>query len=153
MPKVVLDDLPVHDEPDAAEALAGPLGAFEGRAISPSYGLERLGANVETLMPGSASSHRHWHDSDDELVVVLSGELVLIEEEGETPLSTGDIAVFPAGVENGHCLRNRSDAPATFLVVGTKNALDRCHYAEIDLVRHPGGRLTRRDGRPVVPEE
>ncbi|MFC3612316.1 cupin domain-containing protein [Lutimaribacter marinistellae] len=153
MPKVVLDDLPVHDGPDAVEAVAGPLGPYEGRAISQAHGLERLGANVETLMPGAASSHRHWHDSNDELVVVLSGEVMLVEDGGETRLGAGDIAVFPAGVENGHCLRNGSQEPATFLVVGSKDPLDRCHYAEIDLVLHPGGRLTRQDGRPVTPDD
>ena len=153
MPKVALDALPLYDGPDSAAAFGGALGEYEGRAISKAAGLEHLGANVETLMPGAASSHRHWHDRTDELVVILSGTLMLAEDEGETPLGPGEIAAFPAGVPNGHCLINRSEAPATFLVVGSRDPKDRCHYADLDLVRHPGGRLTRRDGSPAEPDE
>ena len=151
MPKVALDTLPTHYGPDSASAFGGSLGDYEGRAISTATGLDHLGTNVETLMPGAASSHRHWHDRTDELVLVLSGALMLIEDAGETPLGPGEIAVFPAGVPNGHCLINRSEAPATFLVVGSRDPQDRCHYADLDLVRHPGGRLTRRDGTPAEP--
>lgn len=146
MPKVVRDTLQTYSGPDAAAPFAGPLGDYVGRAISRSFGLQALGANLETLMPGAASSHRHWHDRTDELVVVLSGVLMLVEDEGETPMRAGDIAVFPAGARDGHCLRNRSDAPADFLVVGSRDPNDRCHYADVDLVLHPDGALTRRDG-------
>ena len=146
MPKIIPEDLKTYGGPDAVEPFAGPLGDYVGRSISGTLGLTKLGANLETLMPGASSSHRHWHDLTDELVVVLQGELVLVEEQGETILKPGDIAVFPAGVENGHCLTNRTDAAADFLVVGSRDPEDRCHYADIDLVAHPGGRLTRRDG-------
>jgi len=129
MPKVVPDSLPTFNGPDAAAPFAGDLGRYVGRAVSGHYGLDHLGANIETLMPDARSSHRHWHDKNNELVVVLSGELWLIEEDAETPLATGDVAVFAAGVPNGHCLENRSSAPATFLVVGTRLPNDRCHYA------------------------
>ncbi|MEO0913553.1 MAG: cupin domain-containing protein [Pseudomonadota bacterium] len=152
MPKVRVEELPTFDGPDAAAPYAGPLGPYIGRAISKSMGLKHLGANVETLKPGSASSHRHWHDLTDELVVVLTGELVLVEDDGETSLRAGDIAVFPAGAENGHCLRNRSNADAMFLVVGTRDPKDRCYYADIDLVLHPDGTLTRRDGSEPLAE-
>ena len=152
MPKIQPDDAPAYDTADAASAFAGGLGAYRGRAIGAAAGLERLGANLETLMPGSASSHRHWHDMTDELVVVLKGQLVLCEDAGETLLRAGDIAAFPAGVANGHCLQNRSAAPAEYLVVGSRHKDDRCHYADIDLVLHPGGRLTRRDGSPAAPK-
>ena len=151
MPKIPINNLPAYDGPDAAAPFGGGLGDYIGRSVSQAAGLDRLGANVETLMPGAASSHRHWHDRTDELVVVLDGELTLVEDAGETAMGPGDIAAFPAGIENGHCLRNRSGAPATFLVVGTRDPDDRCHYADLDLVLHPGGRLTRRDGSPATP--
>lgn len=149
MPKVNQVELPTHTGPDAAAPLAGQLGDYIGRAISGLHGLKRLGANVEELMPGASSSHRHWHDLTDELVVVLKGELVLVENDGETPMGVGDIAVFPAGAENGHCLRNDSSVSAEFLVVGTRDPNDTCYYSDVDLVLHPGGKLTRKDGSPA----
>jgi uncharacterized cupin superfamily protein len=152
MPKVDFESLPTYSGPDAAAPFAGPLGDFVGRAISAHHRLRHLGANIETLMPGASSSHRHWHDRTDELVVVLTGDLVLIDDAGNTGLKAGDIAVFPAGDRNGHCVTNRSAAPATFLVVGTRDPEDRCYYADINLVLHPDGKLTRRDGTIAVPE-
>ncbi|XHB98879.1 cupin domain-containing protein [Nitratireductor sp. ac15] len=146
MPKVNLDDLPTYDGQDAAAAFIGGLGPCVGHAISKHHGLDNLGVNIETLMPGARSSHRHWHDKNDEVVVVLLGELVLLEEDGTTRLTAGDVAVFPAGAENGHCLENRTSSKAAFLVVGSKISGDRCFYADADLVLQPDGSLTRRDG-------
>ncbi|QBF30737.1 cupin domain-containing protein [Thalassococcus sp. S3] len=146
MPKVDLTQLPTFQGADAAAAYGGDLGAYLGRAISGAMGLAHLGANVETLMPGASSSHRHWHDRTDEIVVVLSGTLVLVEEDGAVEMGVGEIAVFPAGVENGHCLQNRSSDAASFLVVGSRDDADRCHYSDLDLVLHPDGSLTRKDG-------
>lgn len=100
-------------------------------------------------MPGSASSHRHWHSHVDEIIVLLNGALTLVEDLGETPLLPGDIAVFPAGVSDGHCLRNDSAAPAQFFVVASRDPADRCHYADADLIAEPDGTLRRAD-RTVV---
>ncbi|GGB30211.1 hypothetical protein GCM10011324_44660 [Allosediminivita pacifica] len=51
-------------------------------------GLTQYGVHLERLPPGSRSSHRHWHEEEDEFVYLLSGELVLIEE-GEVALVAG----------------------------------------------------------------
>jgi uncharacterized cupin superfamily protein len=150
IPKVIPDDLPIHDGPDSAEPFGGRLGDYIGSAISEHHGMRRLGANIETLMPGASSSHRHWHDRSDELVVVLHGELFLRGDSGDTRLMPGDVAVFPAGDPNGHCLANRSDTPADFLVVGTRDPDDRWHYVALDLVLHPDETLWRRDGTPAI---
>ena len=42
-------------------------------------------------------------------MIVIAGEVVLREEEGETILRDGDCAVFKSGVANGHAFENRSD--------------------------------------------
>ena len=85
------------------------------------------------LAPGAASSQRHWHDNEDEFVFVLSGEVVLVEEGGETVLRAGDAAAFKAGVANGHHLVNRSGAEARYLEIGTRAGEERAHYPDIDL--------------------
>ncbi|MEM1388369.1 MAG: cupin domain-containing protein [Pseudomonadota bacterium] len=148
MPKVDLDSLPTFDGPAAVSRYGGDLGHYIGRAVSDHHGMTHLGANIETLSPGARSSHQHWHDTNDELVVILSGALYVLEEGAETPLAAGDVAVFPAGVANGHCLENRSALPATFLAVGTRLPNDTCHYPDLDLILKPDGSLARRDGSP-----
>ena len=124
-------------------------GEYTGWAISGAAGLTALGANIEVLMPGATSSKRHWHDKTDELVIVLKGQLVLVEDGGETVLHAGDVAAFPARVPNGHCLENKSDLTAEFLVVGSRDADDTCYYADVDMVRHPDGSMSRKDGSPL----
>jgi inorganic pyrophosphatase len=120
MPKIDTDKVPL----DTATGYPPPFNkAVEGRArkrLSRAAGLTQFGVNICTLRPGAASSQRHWHESEDELVYVLSGEVVLREDGGETVLKSGDAAAWKAGVANGHCLINRSDRDAVFLEVGTR---------------------------------
>ena len=46
-------------------------------------GLTQYGVNLLRLPPGAWSSQRHWHEGEDELLVMLSGSAVLIEDEKE----------------------------------------------------------------------
>lgn len=115
-------------------------------------GFTHLGANYVTLDPGAWSSQRHWHHGEDELVVMLAGEAVLVEDAngengGETVIRPGDICVWPAGAANGHCLQNRSDRPCTFLAVSAGDAAAGGVYSDIDMLFGPGG-FTRKDGTP-----
>ncbi|HZL31869.1 MAG TPA: cupin domain-containing protein [Pseudolabrys sp.] len=126
--------------------------AVEGRSrkrLTRAAGLTQFGVNVCTLKPGAASSQRHWHENEDEFVYVLEGEVVLCEDDGETVLKAGDSAAWRAGVANGHCLVNRSDRDAAFIEVGTRAAVERAHYSDIDMkvVRDDKGfRYTKKNG-------
>ena len=110
-------------------------GQSEGRLAKP-LGITQFGVNLVTLAPGAYSALRHWHAAEDEFVHVLSGELVLIDDNGEHHLAAGSSAGFPAGVANGHHLVNRSDAAATYLAVGSRRPGDEAvTYPDEDLGR------------------
>lgn len=114
--------------------------------------LTQFGVNIATLAPKAWSADRHWHENEDEMVYVLSGELSLIDDHGETILRAGDKAVFKAGMPNGHHLVNQSDAPATYLEMGTSAKDDVVHYPDIDrhTVKSNGHEhITHKDGRPL----
>lgn len=148
MPKLDLDTIESTNHTGYPSPYAEPMAKRRYKRLAPAGGLTDFGATHVMLEPGGISSQRHWHEGEDELVVLLSGEAVLIEDAGETPLRPGDVAVFPKGVANGHQLVNRSDAPCTFLAVG-KPAVSDCHYPDIDL-RLDGatGAFTHKDGVP-----
>jgi uncharacterized cupin superfamily protein len=112
-------------------------------------GLTQFGVNLLRLSPGTWSSQRHWHTAEDEFVWVLEGEVVLVTDEGEHVLRAGECAGFPAGIQNGHHLQNRSGRDAVLLEVGSRRpAEDGCDYPDIDLVIDPGSETFRhRDGR------
>ncbi|MEA3064497.1 MAG: hypothetical protein QOJ27_936 [Sphingomonadales bacterium] len=116
------------------------------RRLGPASGLSDFGVSHVTLEPGGVSSQRHWHEGEDEFVVMLEGEAMLVEDEGETAMHPGDCASFPKGVANGHRLINRSDSPCVFIAIGRMAGSD-CHYPDIDLhLDGAASRFTRKDG-------
>lgn len=121
------------------------------RALGDALGLTQFGVNLVGLGPGDWSSPRHWHSHEDEFVFVLQGELTLVTEAGEQRLEAGMAAGFPAEVEDGHHLVNRSDAPALYLEIGNRSLDDVAQYPDIDLVGHnsaEGRQFTNRKGEP-----
>ncbi len=102
--------------------------------LGEAAGLHRFGVNLTTLAPGAQSALRHWHSHEDELVYVLSGELVLVTDSGEQVLRAGMAAGFPGGRADAHHLVNRSAEPARFLEVGDRNPNDRTTYPDDDLM-------------------
>lgn len=127
------------------------LGPYQAFPISDEGGLSQFGAFTETLMPGSKSSERHWHEAEDELLYVLDGTVTLIDNDGAQDLQPGDCVCWPAGVANGHQLQNRTDAPVAYFVMGTRLQKDILHYPDHDLVVHKNGptrQYFHADGRP-----
>ncbi len=116
------------------------------RRLAPAAGLTKMGASHVELKPGAYSSQRHWHTEQDELLVMLSGEAILIEEDGETVVSAGDILAWKAGTENGHRLHNRSSEPCFFVAVSAGDRdKDGGAYPDIDMVFDAEG-YARKDG-------
>ena len=95
--------------------------------------LTQFGVNLTRLEPGAATSIRHWHEQEDEFVYILQGECVLIENDGETVLKTGDCAGWKANVPNGHSIVNKSKTDVLLLEVGTRAPSERSHYSDDDL--------------------
>ncbi len=153
MPKLDLDAIPARTGSGYPPIYAAAVASRTSKRLGDAAGLTQFGANLVTLQPGAAASQRHWHEAEDEFVWMVSGDLVLVEDDGEQPLRPGDAAAWKAGVALGHHLVNRSDAPATFLVIGARAAADIAHYTDpnVDMIaRIENGRaaFTRRDGRP-----
>ena len=151
MPKVDLAALPVRQGSGYPPPFDAPCAARTRRRLGVAGGLRDFGVNLMTLPPGGWSSQRHWHSHEDEFVYVLEGELVLIEDAGETPLRAGDACGFKANSGNGHHLVNRSDRNAVYLEVGTRSKHERVEYPEADLavVRDDKGmRYTHKNGDP-----
>ena len=146
MPKVELDRI----EPSNATGYPDPFHKeVQGRwwkRIAPAAGLTEMGASHVTLEPGAWSSQRHWHDDEDELVVMLSGSAVLIEDDGEAEVRAGDVLAWAKGSTNGHHLINRSDKPCTFVAISAGPS-GTGGYSDIDMAWTKDGRFVRRDGR------
>jgi uncharacterized cupin superfamily protein len=146
MPKLDVEAIPQTNATGYPAPYDRPVQGRWYRRLAPVAGLGRMGASHVTLAPGAWSSQRHWHSAQDELVVMLSGEAVLVDDAGETPVGPGDVLTFPAGEPNGHHLQNRTDTPCTFIAISAgPRAEDSGAYPDIDMVFDAAG-YARKDG-------
>ena len=90
---------------------------YEILAVGDAVGLSQFGVNKVTVKPGAATALNHWHENGDEFVIVLSGEVVLVEGGIETPLKAGECAGFKVGNPVGHNIINKSSAIAIIFEV------------------------------------
>ena len=150
MPKIDIDKAPTGHGTGYPEEFAAPCKPRRRWRLGDAVGLDQFGVNLLRLPAGAWSSQRHWHSAEDEFVWVVEGEVVLIEEGGETILRAGDCAGFKAGVADGHKIENRSDREAVLLEVGSRRPTDdACDYPDIDMILPKGAdRYFHRDGTP-----
>ena len=144
MPKLDLDAIPQVSRTGYPPIYAGEVQGRWFRRLSSAAGLHDFGTSHVVLKPGAWSAQRHWHETEDELLVILSGEAVLVDDAGRTPMHPGDVAAFPKGDANGHCLVNESEGDCVYLVVG-QTVNGPCHYPDIDLYA-PGDAFLHKDG-------
>lgn len=151
MPKIDLSSVPVRRRLVYPEPFYAETEGYEGQHLGDAAGLTQFGVNRVVLAPGGRTALRHWHEEEDEFVIILSGEVVLHEDDGETMLRAGDCAGFRAGVANGHALENRSDAPAVLFEIGTRSPDETAHYPDVDLRFEKRGqeiRFCHKNGTP-----
>ena len=145
MPKLDLDAIPQTNRTGYPAPFDKDVAGRFYRRLAPPGGLSAMGASHVVLKPGGWSSQRHWHLGEDELLIMLSGEAVLVEDSGRTPLRPGDICAWPAGTENGHHLINESAEDCSFIAVSAGSHTG-CSYPDIDMMWTADGAFRHKDG-------
>jgi uncharacterized cupin superfamily protein len=151
MPKIDISSLPVRRSSTYPDRFKPACEGREKIPLGNGAELTQFGVNLTRIKPGSASALRHWHAIEDEFVYMLEGELVLIEDGGETVLKPGDCAGFKANVANGHHLVNRSGRDALYLEIGTRSKVERVAYPDDDLHIDRDEKQTRITNKAGVP--
>lgn len=147
MPKLDLDSIPQTNVTGYPPPFDTAIAGRWYRRLAPPGGLTDFGVSHVTLRPGAWSSQRHWHAGEDEMVVMLSGEAVLVDDSGETILRAGDCAAFPKGERNGHHLQNRSESDCVFIAIGAGDRSLGGDYPDIDM-RFTAEGYEHKDGTP-----
>ncbi len=122
-------------------------GNLSYRHLTDAGGLTQFGLALETLHPGGQSSQIHWEEHEDEFLYMLEGSLTVIEDGVKTVIGPGDTCCWKAGVQVAHTLRNETDAPVVYLIAGSRQPDNICHYPGLDLLATPQG-YTHLDGTP-----
>ncbi|MCB2077997.1 MAG: cupin domain-containing protein [Novosphingobium sp.] len=146
MPRIDLDSIPQSNGTKYPEPFNQAVEGRWWRRLAPVGGLTEMGASHVVLKPGGWSSQRHWHKGTDELLVMLSGEAVLVEDAGRTVLRAGDVCAWPRDVQDGHHLINESGADCSFIAIsaGPDNGGS---YPDIDMMWNEHG-YVHKDGTP-----
>ena len=151
MTKIDIAKLPVDTRTNYPAPFDRVVRGRERKRLGNAAGLDQFGVNLTTLKPGAASALRHWHEKEDEFVYILEGEVVLIEDEGESVLKSGDAVGFKANSRNGHQLINKTQRDVVYLEIGTRSKHERVVYPGVDLMvirDDKGARYTHKDGKP-----
>ena len=148
MPRIDIKSVPEHKGSTYPSPFGKPCHDRVRQALGDAGGLSDFGINLLRLPPGAWSSQRHWHSAEDEFVFVVSGEVVLVSDTGETTLHAGECAAFPKGAADGHKLVNRAKAAALVLEVGSRSGDDVCTYSDIDAMVSDRTGFTHKDGTP-----
>lgn len=149
MPKLDTRSVPKRKGAGYPAPFGAPCAGRIRQRLGDEGGISDFVFNLSRLPPGNWSSQRHWHSTEDELVYVLEGEVVLIEDDGETLLVAGDCATFPKGSGNGHHLINRSDSDAVYLEVGSRDPENVIFCSDVDMKSlNSNGLFLHYDGKP-----
>jgi uncharacterized cupin superfamily protein len=116
---------PQFDEPREHEGFLA-LRARLGRQA----GAERLGLSLWEVEPGQAAYPYHFHYTEEELIVVLSGTPSLRTPEGWRELAEGEVLALPRGEAGAHQLVNRSERTIRFLSISTSGEPDIVAYPD-----------------------
>lgn len=116
------------------------------RGLRRPLGIELLGASLYELPPGQATFPLHWHWANEELLIVVAGEVALRTPDGESELIAGDVVGFARGPAGGHQVRNRGDKAARVLIVSTMLHPDVAEYPD-------SGKIIAAAGGPLAPGE
>jgi uncharacterized cupin superfamily protein len=111
----------MSDDPNVFEtgSWERDMGAARGSRLGSSAGSSELGCALYELDPGGQATPYHMHHGNEELLVVLDGELELRTPEGKRAVSRGAVVGFPARPAGAHRLRNVSESRARYLLVST----------------------------------
>jgi uncharacterized cupin superfamily protein len=152
MPKIDRSKIPFANNAAYPKEFAPVIEGREKQKLGDAVGLIQFGVNISRIKAHSKSALRHWHESEDEFIYMLEGELVLHEDSGETVLKPGDAAGWKANGGIGHCLINCTGKDALYLEVGTRSTAERVHYPDVDFCMERDGsgrRWMRKNGEPI----
>ncbi len=90
----------------------------------------KLGISIDTVAPGKRSCPYHFHSVQEEAFVILEGEGTLRVAGEMLPLVAGDTVFIPPGPEYPHQIINTSDAPLTYLSIGTRESPEQVEYPD-----------------------
>lgn len=94
---------------------------------------DKCSANFVEVEPGNFAYGYHYHEENEEIFYIISGEASVKTEKGEVLLKAGDAICFPANECGSHVISNPSKIEKlVYLDFGTANKPDVVHFTGTD---------------------
>ena len=91
--------------------------------------ITKCSANFVEVEPGKFAYGYHYHEENEEVFYIISGEALVKTEKGDIHLKQGDAICFPANINGSHVISNPSKTEKLiYLDVGTANKPDVVHF-------------------------
>jgi uncharacterized cupin superfamily protein len=103
------------------ELAVGPF-RHRGQRLGPDLGAELLGCGLYDLPPDGRIWPYHWHDGNEEWLIVVRGRPTVRTPDGERELAPGDVVNFPPGEAGAHAIANRTGDDARVAIFSTQRS-------------------------------
>ncbi len=91
--------------------------------------IDKCSANFVEVEPGCYAYGYHYHEENEEIFYIISGEALVKTEQGSIHLQQGDAIGFPANISGSHVISNPSKAEKLiYLDFGMANRPDVVHF-------------------------
>lgn len=97
-------------------------------------GARKLGYRVTELPPGKKFCPMHSQALEEEMFMVLEGEVLVRTPRGEYPCRQGDVIAFPVGDVGTHQVTNQSDRPCRIFMLGLDDPNEVVFYPDSNKV-------------------
>ena len=117
---------------EVSEAVVAPDASTCSHQKGPgrSLGSEAVGLRIQRVPPGKCSSLEHRHLFQEEMVLVLSGEGVLLHGSERIPVRPMDCVAHLPSDPAAHCFENTGTADLVILACGNRFRHEVCLYPE-----------------------
>lgn len=86
---------------------------------------------VVEILPGKRSFDYHYHETDEEVFYIISGQGMLRTPQGELSVKQGDCILLPPGPKNAHSIRNTSmEEKLVYIDFDTHNLPEITHFPD-----------------------
>lgn len=93
--------------------------------------LGKCSAAFVEVEPGSMAYGYHYHESKEEIFVIMGGEGSVRTIKGEIPVKSGDAVSFPTGEGGVHVIKNTSDTEKlVYIDFGTQSECEIVHLPD-----------------------
>lgn len=114
---------------------------------SSTIGAEKLGFNVKVLKPGQFSYPYHYHSENEEVFIILKGELTLRQNDKRKILQEGDFVFLKNSKEGAHQLYNHTNEPVRYVGIASKSNSDICYYPDSNKINFGMGEIYKLESK------